>query len=151
MDPDALPLDRVLAVIGLTGRLAGDDPLHPTHLRLRNAERVVLWPLTGSGRSVRDEMLAAVADMVANASQLERSGRDPDAWADLLLLDPALPRTRAAFELALLMDGLAEYLLGRPILRGLEATTGWRNFMAPPRRHTPLARQVPPSAAAGGI
>jgi hypothetical protein len=150
MDPETLPLDRVLSVIGLTGRLAGDDPVKPTHLRLRVAERAVLWPLARDGRSVRDEMLSAVADMVANASQLERSGRDPDAWANLLMLDPSLPRTRGAFELALLMDGLAEYLLGRPVLRGLEATTGWRGFLAPVRPHPAVPGEFPPSPTVGG-
>ncbi|MFL5778017.1 MAG: hypothetical protein ACJ761_03640 [Chloroflexota bacterium] len=137
----------MLAVLGLTGRLAGDDPVQPTHLRLRIGERAVLWPLAGDGRNVRDEMLAAVADMVANASQLERSGRDPDAWAHLLLLDPSQPRTRAAFEVAQLMDGLAEYLLGRPVLRGLETTTGWRRFLTPLRPEVVVHGELPPAAA----
>jgi hypothetical protein len=135
MERPRLPLDQVLSVIGLTGRFAGDDPLNPTHVRLAVDDRGVLWPLRNGADDVRDEVLAAVADMVANASQLERTNRELIAWARLHLLDPDQPRTRGAFQLALVLDDLAERLLGRAVLHGLLESTDWRRHLdAEPRQ-----------------
>lgn len=132
-----LPLDQVLAVIGLTGGLVGDDPFQPTHLRLRVADRAILWPLREDHGEVPDEVLMAVADMVANASQLDRTDRDLVAWSRLHLLDPVESRTREAFQLALVLDELAERLFTRPVLHGLlEATTWRRHLDAEPRQTT---------------
>jgi hypothetical protein len=124
-----LPLDQVLSIIGLTGRFVGDDPFSPTHLRLRVGERGVLWPLRPAHGEANEEMLLAVADMVANASQLERTDRDLVAWSRLHLLDPTEPRTRTAFQLALVLDDLAERLFSRPVIHGLLETTTWRSHL----------------------
>jgi hypothetical protein len=126
-----LPLDQVLSVIGLTGRFIGDDPLVPTHLRLRVGDRGILWPLRPAHGEAHEEMLLAVADMVANASQLERTDRDLVTWSRLHLLDPTEPRTRRAFQLALVLDDLAERLFSRPVILGLLETTTWRSHLEP--------------------
>ena len=126
-----LPLDQVLTVIGLTGRFVGDDPFRPTHLRLAVGERGVLWPLRPTHGEIADEVLTAVADMVANASQLDRTNRDLVGWARLHLLDPAEPRTYGAFQLALVLDDLAERLLTRPVIHGLLDATTWRSHLDP--------------------
>lgn len=129
MERPRLPLDQVLSVIGLTARFAGDDPLAPTHLRLSVGDRAVLWPLGAEHGDLVDEALGAVADMVANASQLERTNRMFVAWARLHGLDPDAPRSMAAFELALVLDDLAERLLTRAMLRGLLESTTWRTHL----------------------
>jgi len=139
MERPRLPLDQVLAVIGLTAGFSGDDPFHPTHLRLGVGERAVLWPLRGNAADLREESLIAVADMVANASQLERTNRNLVSWARLHLLDPAEPRTHAAFQLALVLDELAERLLTRPVLHGLLASTTWRSHLDADPRLTTMA------------
>jgi len=129
MSRPRLPLDQVLAVIGLTGRLVGDDPFQPTHLRLRVADRSILWPLRPSHEDTHEEILMAVADMVANASQLDRTGRDLVAWSRLHLLDPSEERTQDAFRLALVLDELAERLLTRALINGLLEATTWRRHL----------------------
>ena len=137
MERPRLPLDQVLSVIGLTGRFVGDDPFRPTHLRLGVGDRGVLWPLRPQHGDVRDEVLVAVADMVANAAQLERTDRVLVAWARLHLLEPAEPHTHGAFQLALVLDDLAERLLTRPVLHGLLESTSWRDHVeADPRQPT---------------
>ncbi len=137
-----LPLDQVLSVIGLTGRFVGDDPIDPSHLRLRVGDRAVLWPLRPGHADVAEEMLLAVADMVANASQLDRTDRDLGGWARLHLLDPVDERTRRAFHLALVLDDLAERLLTRPVLHGLLETTTWREHLDGVHRQTTPAGET---------
>jgi hypothetical protein len=135
MERPRLPLDQVLSVIGLTARFAGDDPSRPTHLRLSVGDRGVLWPLRDGHAGIEDEVLIAVADMVANASQLDRTNRELVRWARLHLLDPSEPRTYGAFQLALVLDDLAERLLGRPVIHGLLESTTWRSHLdADPRQ-----------------
>ena len=131
MERPRLPLDQVLAVMGLSARFAGDDPLRPTHLRLAISDRAVLWPLRSPRRALLDETLLAVADMVANASQLERANRSLVAWSRLHRLEPSERRTQAAFHLALVLDDLAERLLSRPVLHGLLESTTWRTHLHP--------------------
>src|SRR5262245_26793746 len=104
MERPRLPLDQVLSVMGLTARFVGDDPDAPSHLRLGMAERAVLWPIPSLHGEVFDEALGAVADMVANGSQLDRSNRDLVVWARMHGLDPRAPRTQSAFDLALVLD-----------------------------------------------
>jgi hypothetical protein len=133
MERPRLPLDQVLSVIGLTARFSGDDPLAPTHLRLCIGDRAVLWPRPGHGELL-DEALGAVADMVANASQLERTNRDFGAWARLHGLDPEAPRSVGAFELALVLDDLAERLMTRAVLHGLLESTAWRAHLDVPEQ-----------------
>jgi hypothetical protein len=133
VDRTPLPLDRVLAILGLTAELAGDDPMRPTHLRLRAGGRAILWPLEPHHGDPEDEMLLAVADMLANASHLGRSGYEVGRWAQLVLLDERHPRTQAAFDLALVLDELAESLLTRPVIHGLLAETAWRRHLERPR------------------
>ena len=135
MERPRLPLDQVLSVIGLSARFVGDDPLNPTHLRLGVADRGVLWPLRAEYGDVHDEVLIAVADMIANAAQLERTNRSLVGWARLHLLDPDAARTHGAFQLALVLDDLAERLLTRPVLHGLLESTTWRSHLhAEPRQ-----------------
>ncbi len=141
MERARLPLDQVLAVIGLTGRFAGDDPGSPTHLRLAVADRAVLWPVPGPMAELEDEILAAVADMIANASQLERADRRIARWAGRHLLDPDEPRTHGAFQLALVLDDLAERLLTRSVLNALHESTDWRVYLQPESR-APLAQEA---------
>ncbi|HSK52009.1 MAG TPA: hypothetical protein VLA44_04585 [Clostridia bacterium] len=129
MERPRLPLDQVLSVLGMTGRFVGDDPRNPSHLRLGVGERAVLWPLRAGHGDVGDELLVAVADMVANASQLERTNRDLIAWSRLHRLDPTGPRTHGAFHLALVLDDLAERLLTRPVIHGLLESTTWRSHL----------------------
>jgi hypothetical protein len=143
MSRQRLPLDQVLAVIGLTGRFVGEDPFRPTHLRLAVGDRGVLWPLRPAHADIEDEVLVAIADMVANASQLERTNRDLVGWARLHLLDPAEPRTYGAFQLALVLDDLAERLLTRPVLHGLLDVTTWRSHLDPQPRQTTTAGGTP--------
>jgi hypothetical protein len=137
MGGQRLPLDQVLSVIGLTARFVGDDPFAPTHLRLGVGDRAVLWPLRPNHDDLVEEALGAVADMVANAAQLERTYRDYRAWARLHGLDSDAPLTLGAFELALFLDDLAERLLTRPVLHGLLESTTWRAHLDVPA-HQPL-------------
>lgn len=145
MERPRLPLDQVLSVLGMTGRFVGDDPLHPSHLRLGVADRAVLWPLRSGYGDLGEELLAAVADMVSNASQLERTNRDLIAWAHLHRLDPTRPRTHGAFHLALVLDDLAERLLTRPVIHGLLESTTWRSHLD----RTPLGAPRQPTTSGG--
>jgi hypothetical protein len=45
MTRERRPFDQALAVIGLTGRLVGDDPARLSHLRLAVGGRAVIWPI----------------------------------------------------------------------------------------------------------
>ena len=146
MERPRLPLDQVLSVIGLAGRFVGDHPSAPSHLRLSVAERAVLWPLHDGYRDVPEEILFAVADMVANAAQLDRTDRSLSAWASLHRLDPDEPRTHGAFQLALVLDDLAERLLTRPVLHGLLESTDWRGHIDGPAPATPTT-----ATATGGL
>jgi hypothetical protein len=138
MERPPLPLDQVLSVIGLDGRLVGDDPAAPTHLRLGVGDRAVLWPTRAEPAEVEDETLAAIADMLANAAQLARTNRDLSAWARLHRLDPAAPRTHGAFQLALVLDDLAHRLLTPAVLHGLLESTDWHAYLhATPRPALP--------------
>ena len=119
--------DEALAVMGLTGGFVGEDPQRPSHLRLRLADRAIIWPLDEDHGGLMTEMRHAVADMIANAALLSRSGNDIVVWAESLELDPRLESTRTAFEMALLLDSFAERLLTRPALDGLFDGTTWRN------------------------
>ena len=134
MERQRLPLDQVLSVIGLTARFVGDDPLAPSHLRLGVGDRAVLWPMRPDHGDLVEEALGAVADMVANAAQLERTNRDFGAWARLHGLDPDAPRAAGAFELALVLDDLAERLMTRAVLHGLLESTTWRAHLDTPTR-----------------
>jgi hypothetical protein len=138
MERPRLPLDQVLSVIGLRGSFVGDDPFAPTHLRLAAGDRAILWPLRDGHGDVPQEVLVAVADMIANAGQLDRTDRDLFTWARLHGLDPAGPRTYGAYQLALVLDDLAERLLTRPVLHGLLESTDWRGHLdAEPRHRLP--------------
>lgn len=141
MERARLPLDQVLSVIGLTGRFAGDDPGSPTHLRLAVGDRAILWPVPGPMSDLSEEILAAVADMIANASQLDRADRRIARWAGRHLLDPDAPRTHGAFQLALVLDDLAEHLLTRAVLNGLHESTDWRGYLQAEVR-APLAQEA---------
>jgi hypothetical protein len=129
MERPRLPLDQVLSVIGLTGRFVGDDPAAPTHLRLGVGDRAVLWPLGPELGDLDEETLVAVADMMANAHQLERTNRDLGTWARLHGLDTAAPKTHGAFQLALVLDDLAHQLLTPAVLHGLLESTDWRAYL----------------------
>ena len=132
MERQRLPLDQVLSVIGLTARFVGDDPAAPSHLRLGVGDRAVLWPLRPNHDDLVEEALGAVADMVANAAQLERTNRDFGAWVRLHGLDPGARRTVGAFELALVLDDLAGRLMTRAVLHGLLESTTWRAHLDAP-------------------
>lgn len=126
MERPRLPLDQVLSVIGLTARFVGDDPSAPTHLRLAVADRAALWPLRPGHGELVDEALGAVADMIANASELNTTNRNLKSWVRLHGLDPNADRTLAAFQLSLVLDDMAERLLTRPVLHGLLESTAWQ-------------------------
>jgi hypothetical protein len=132
---ERLPFEEALALIGLTGGFVGDDPQRPSHLRLRVADRAVIWPLEDEHRGLIAELRRAVADMVANTALLSRSGHDLEIWAEAVQLDARLAATQAAFEMALVLDGFAEQLLTRRVLDGLLDGTDWRNYLQ--RGHLP--------------
>lgn len=116
-------------MIGLTGRFIGEDPKRPSHLRLRIADRAIVWPLDEEHEGLISEIRRAVADMVANTALLSRSGHGFEAWADAVQLDPRLARTESAFEMAMLLDSFAVRLLTRPVLEGLLGSTTWRTYL----------------------
>jgi hypothetical protein len=126
---EALPFEDAVSMIGLTGRFVGDDPKCPSHLRLRIADRAIIWPLDQDHDDLIGEIRRAVADMVANTALLSRTGQGFSAWADAVGLDPRLARTEAAFEMAMLLDSFAERLLTRPVLDGLLGSTTWRTYL----------------------
>jgi hypothetical protein len=129
MSREQRPFEEALALMGLTGGFVGDDPQRPSHLRLRLADRAIIWPLDEEHGGLMTEMRRAVADMIANAALLSRSGREIEAWAESLELDSRLARTQAAFEMALFLDSFAERLLTRRALDGLLDSTTWRTYL----------------------
>jgi hypothetical protein len=129
MTRERRPFDQALAVIGLTGRLVGDDPARLRHLRLAVGGRAVIWPIEPDHGELAGEIRLAVADMVANTALLSRSGRDVAAWAAILGLDPHLERTKHAYATALVLDAFAEQLLTRRTLDGLLDGTTWRDHL----------------------
>jgi hypothetical protein len=129
MSHEQRPFEEALAVMGLTGGFVGEDPQRPSHLRLRLSDRAILWPLDEGHGGLITEMRRAVADMIANAALLSRSGNEFVAWAESLELQPHLARTHAAFEMALLLDSFAERLLTRRVLDRLLYTTTWRDYL----------------------